>query len=381
MENGKRTNSKIKEMMETRKVQLSGNSTYLITLPKKWVERVRLKTSDSIGLVPLSNRTLLINPINLINPETGSSEDEKPGVIVYSSSKDLDDIHRRFIGAYLMGHNVIRFNSQKILTRSDREIIKKLSHSVMGTEIVDETSNSMTIKDLLGKGGFSIKLGVKRMQTIAQSMYRDAISALKTGDKMLMEDVQARDEDIDKFYWMVAKQYNFISRDIYFADKMVITPQEAMGYLLVARSIERFADHASKVAHFSKNIDPKVTFISKITRTSNDILDLFNDGLEAFTKGDFEKANRLLDSSKEYTKRLDKLNKEVLSLDEDPKTLISLVYVLDSLERSLSYALEIAETAVNHHFVKEYQHRSFKTVNGKMKDQFKMESGGVNVGH
>jgi len=48
--------------METRKVQITGKSTYVVSLPKKWVNRVKISNGDSLVLMPLSNGNLLINP-------------------------------------------------------------------------------------------------------------------------------------------------------------------------------------------------------------------------------------------------------------------------------------------------------------------------------
>ncbi len=48
--------------METRKVQVTGKSTYVVSLPKKWVTSVQLRNGDSIALIPMPDGTMLINP-------------------------------------------------------------------------------------------------------------------------------------------------------------------------------------------------------------------------------------------------------------------------------------------------------------------------------
>ena len=38
--------------IETRKVQITGGSTYVISLPKKWINKVKIKSGDGIAFNP-----------------------------------------------------------------------------------------------------------------------------------------------------------------------------------------------------------------------------------------------------------------------------------------------------------------------------------------
>lgn len=350
------------EITETRKIQVSGNSTYLITLPKKWVEKVRLKSSDSIALVPLSNGTLLINPINLIDKKLNRSEEDQPIRSIGLSNQEFEVLWRKFIGAYLVGYNMINFRSNKTLSKSDRMMIKKISNSVMGTEIVEETGNSVTVRDLLGKGGFSIVQGVQRMHIIARSMLKDSIETLRSGDRDLMDDVQARDEEIDKFNWMVGKQFNFISKDVYFADKMGITPQEALGYLLVARAIERIADHSTKIASYSGNILDGRPYTKNVIDLSSRVVELFDNSMEGFFTSDFPYSDNLVREAKEIGKRLSDISKDVMGQKMAPAEGVSIAYILDSLERVRSYSIDISEISINHLYVTELQKKNIESI-------------------
>ena len=48
--------------MEIRRVQMTGGSSYVITLPKEWIKSVNIKKNDQLGLIRQSDGTLLINP-------------------------------------------------------------------------------------------------------------------------------------------------------------------------------------------------------------------------------------------------------------------------------------------------------------------------------
>ena len=344
-------------MTETRKIQVSGNSTYLITLPKKWVEKVNLQKSDSIALLPLSNRNLMINPLNLQETRRNVVDEEKPSKIISIDRKDWETIKRKFIGAYLVGHNVLVFRSRKNLTKSDREVIKKISNSVMGTEIIDETRNSITVRDLLGKGGFSIYQALKRMFILSQGMFKDSVTALGTGDKDLMADVMARKEETSKFYWMVEKQYNFISKDIYFADKMTITTQEALNYLLLARCIDRIAYHSSKMSQNATQLPDNVPMVKKISALGVDIMYLMEQSVDSFYKDDMDFSNQLVSDLEGVQHKVANMNEKILTSKVQPMEMVSMAYILDSLERISAYVKDMAEIAINHVFIEKYRNR------------------------
>lgn len=47
--------------METRKAQLTGGSTFTVSLPKEWANEIDLETGDTLRLYP-RGRTLIIEP-------------------------------------------------------------------------------------------------------------------------------------------------------------------------------------------------------------------------------------------------------------------------------------------------------------------------------
>ena len=48
--------------MEIRKVQVTGGSSYVITLPKEWVKSMEIQKNDPVGLIAQPDGTLLITP-------------------------------------------------------------------------------------------------------------------------------------------------------------------------------------------------------------------------------------------------------------------------------------------------------------------------------
>ncbi|HSQ86190.1 MAG TPA: phosphate uptake regulator PhoU, partial [Desulfobacterales bacterium] len=158
--------------METRKIQITGGSTYIISLPKKWVKKAGVKNGDYIILKPQSDGTLLINT-------KLHQESDKPKRLINIEYDETEKMTRKFIAAYLSGYDIIEFRSKNRLTPQVRQKIRNLSHYVIGPEIIDETINSMTVQDLTDASEFSLKRGLRRMHVITREMHHDATIALK----------------------------------------------------------------------------------------------------------------------------------------------------------------------------------------------------------
>ena len=47
---------------EVRKIQFTGRSTYIISLPKRWMEEMNLKPGDPVNIVREPNNSLSILP-------------------------------------------------------------------------------------------------------------------------------------------------------------------------------------------------------------------------------------------------------------------------------------------------------------------------------
>lgn len=334
--------------METRKVQITGRSTYVISLPKTWVKKVKITNGDSIGMIPRSDGTLLINPKLT---ERGDKVNSNNSKTLNVEHQDMNQFVREFIGVYLAGFNIIEMNFKNPVSKNMRQKIRALSHNVIGPEIIDESINSITVKDLLDASDFSIVKGVKRMYIISKGMYTDALNAFNEQDGELSDDVESRDNDVDKLHWLICKQFNLILKDVFFADKMGIKPQQALSFLLAARSIERIADHASRIAKNSQKTE-KTKLHPKIIEISNKVLDVYDGSINSLYRKDVNKAHNIIEKSKKLHLEIEKIRQEIVTLKEtNTETIVSLVYIVDSLERTRGYGEDIAEISLNHYFV------------------------------
>jgi phosphate uptake regulator len=334
--------------METRKVQVTGKSTYVVSLPKKWVNSIQIKNGDSVAMIPLPDGTMLINP------KLKRSEKEQSKKVVPVDSGDREQLFRKFIGAYLAGYNVIEFRLSGPGSKEIRQEIHELSHRVIGPQLIEETAGTMTMRDLLDSSDFSLLKGVRRMYMITRDMHLGAVNLLRVHNLEAANDIRQRDQEVDKLYWMIAKQYNLIVKDVFFADKMALQPLEAQGFLLVARTLERIADHSSRLALYATQVNERDPMVEKILSMDAEVVKLLDDAMNAFYVNKFDGADEVVNRSKLMIHKIENLTHEVLGMKGEAANIVPLAYIVDSLERTRAYASDIAETAINHYYVTDF---------------------------
>ena len=331
------------KIMDIRRVQMTGGSSYIITLPKDWVKNLNIQKNDPIGLLQQSDGTLLIT--SKMNRE--QTQRIKEFDVTEINNKSY--LFRKLIAAYISGYNSIILKSKNRITPMVRVTIRKFTQTTIGQEVVEETDNKIIIKDLLNPAEMPFNRTIKRMFIMIKGMYEDAISALKNNDTQLAEDILTRDNEIDRLNWLVARQQNIILRNINFAEKMGTTTHNATTSFLISRILERIGDHIIKIAYNTIDMNDyelDETIIKKFEKASRLSLELLNKSIGSFFKKDIKEANQNIDNVKELEKLCNEINSN--SLTKNPTLSITLGSNIESIKRIGEYSSDISENVINY---------------------------------
>lgn len=221
--------------MESRKLQRTGGSTLIVSLPKKWLERMNLKRGSPVLITEQKDGTLLIDP---------KLNNEKQFKQTLINEKNLE---RRLIGKYLLGYDVLKlnFNSNP---KKHKATTKKIIQNLIGLEIMEETANSLVLHNLLGPEEVSILKSLRRMHTIVSVMHKDILSAIENNDKNLLRDVVQRDKEVNRLYFLVVRQIRTVIQNPRLQNKEGIKAVDCVDYRLVAKIIEQLGDYLEEIA-------------------------------------------------------------------------------------------------------------------------------------
>lgn len=330
--------------MELRKIQVTGGSTHVVSLPKKWVDRNHLGRSDAIAIHEEADGSLLLIPHSQGRPERRAVKLELPDLA------KKEDVVRRLVGAYLAGSDDIIIRSPGRMGPEVRETIRQTSRDLVGVEILEESANSVTLQDLVGVSEMDLGKTVTRMHRMACIMFDDAMTAFHEQNPDLATDVTGRDDELDRLEWLVSKQMHALLEQPRLAARMQVRPAQALNLFLVSRTLERMGDHASKICRNVRLLEPRVpeAIVKSYLDQAQVVRAVWDEGFAALKRNDFEQGSRAVDDGKKAAAWRAEISQELR--DEDPGIVGPLTLIADSIDRTRGYAIDIAEVAMNQTF-------------------------------
>jgi len=222
--------------MELRKVQRTGGGTFLISIPKGWAERNGL---DRGSLVAVSER---VNGRLVVDPKYGVERAQQTAVI-----KPTPYLVHEIIGKYLLGYDIIRVEAKDRMSPEDRESVKQRSSRLIGLEIIEENYSRIVMQCLLEPSSFPPEKILRREYSIASGMHRDAVTALIEGDVPLAKNVVARDDEVDRLYFLLVRILRTVIQNPYLSEKLEILPIDCLDYRLAASLVESIGDQSIQI--------------------------------------------------------------------------------------------------------------------------------------
>lgn len=331
-------------LVERRKIQKTGSSSYIITLPKDWIDTMGLRSGDYV-LIYEHEGKLVITPSKI-------EAKRRIGEIRVLEPVDNSEIFRVLVAMYLAGYDTIKisFNPEiKDLAKRISELKNYARIKLAGLEVVDESYETITMKILLDLRELPMIRALRRLHLIVNNMLRDAIEAFRTGDTGLAEAVIQRDDEADRFHFMIVRQLALALLDIRIMYELKISnPVETINYRIVARNLERIADHAVNIARRTYHRPEKCVLCEETYRIGLRIIDLFNKAMDSLYKLSRREAEEAIKTSAEIVSLIEDtlVNKILLgNIESREKALLTMIY--DSLRRITRYSSGIAEATLN----------------------------------
>lgn len=333
------------EKKEVRKIQFTGRSTYILSLPKKWIEEMNLQPGDPVTIVRQINNALLILP-NIITKSSKTGE----ATVIVTPNESVNSLKRMIISVYLAGYNVIHVKSRtgRIAPAQKDAIREAVRRNLVGTEIIADSSDYITTQVLMSLPELSISSALRRMFLIASAMHRDAINALKELNSDLANGVIKSDDEVDRFslYIMrnlvIASQNERILREVGLKN-----PADCLSYRVTVKSVERIGDHACSIAEKIKELKekPGPKLIQKIIDMSDHALSVFEDAIESLLRRDYALADKVAEKAS-IIRKMEHEALDILSKGHHDDV-GNYKLILEDIRRTAEYASDIGEAAMN----------------------------------
>ena len=334
---------------EVRRIQFTGRSTYILSLPKKWMNEMNLKAGDLVNIVRDTNHSLSIVPNSL---RSADSVNEATAIITHIETEN--SLKRKVISMYLAGYNIMHLKAKSgrispVQRDAIREVIRR---NLVGTEIIADSSEIITVQVLLTLPELSINTAVRRMFLIATAMHKDAMSALSELNHELAEAVIKSDDEVDRFSLYILRNLVMATQNERALQEMGLKGiADCLSYRVAVKSIERVADHAVGMSSKNLRLNQKITkeAFDKIQKMSQLSLSVLSDSVEAFLRRDYVLADSVVAKAEDMRS----LEADVISFLDRENTAggksanVDIKIILEDIRRTAEHASDIAEAAMN----------------------------------
>ena len=346
-----------------RRVQCTGRGSYIISLPKEWVQDLDLKRGSEIAFNVEPDSTLMLVPRKIQEKEgRGNSAKPREYYISIDSKETIQSTLRMIKALYAIGADIIRVhvkNPQDAVKYKNE--IKNLSRdSFLGSEIIDETPDEITLQILIKHSEFSIEKAVRRMAIVALAANRDAIAALKDRNTVLFDSVINAHKDVSRLALYIVRQLKYgIERNLY-RELGFRTPKEFLLYRVAVNDIESIAQNAlniiNNVGSLQKLIDEEMLFLKDPVDEEifHQLLDFsslaqqsYDDAIKALFKREYKDAEKLISKRESFKPLENELIMLMSSKKLDPNIASVLRLIFDSSRRIMDYSRSMAELTLN----------------------------------
>jgi len=331
---------------ETRKIQFTGKSTYIISLPKQWVNGLGLKRGDQVSVERSGTTSLQIMP-----HRTRKKEESEVATIEIEPEEEKSSVVRKLVSLYFFRFKIINIKpkigritpSQRV---GIRDAVKKI---LMGSEITADSSDGITIQVLINLVELSVDGAFKRMMLLAKSMQDDALIAIKEGNEDLAKEVINSDDDVDRFGFYITRQLAIaIENDHMLKEMGFDNARDCLGYRVVVKNVERLGDHAVRLSQ--DVLDYKTPIQGKnfdrIQEMSSYAISVMDDACLALFKKDYDQAEKSIGSAnniQKYEKRI----LDNLKTSKDDEEIFRIRKIVENVKRVAEYASDIGEIVLN----------------------------------
>ena len=230
--------------MNFRKIQRTSSGTFFVCLPKDWAHKNGLERGTSVSVTESIDGTLVINPKYDVERD--------PQTAVINPSPFLD---RVIIEKYLLGYDIIQVQAKDRISPLDRERVKQASTHLVGLEIVEENHSKIVMQCLLEPSTFPPEKILRREYSIASGVHRDAVTALLEGDVELAKNVVARDNEVNRLYFLLVRVLRTVIQHPGLSEKLGIMPIDCLDYRLAASLVESIGDHSAAIGETVIKLD------------------------------------------------------------------------------------------------------------------------------
>ena len=327
---------------EVRKIQLTGGSTYIVSLPKKWITEHGLEARDQVRIEwrPSGTLRVIADASTIVrNREVNLDCKEVPDYMIFD----------HLVAAYLSGANRITINSNKEFTRNQSKIFRNFIKSTRGLEITNDQGSKLEMISLLNPTEMPLYSSINRMYLLISRQVRDFSDVLIGGDPEILEDSAERENEVDGLRLLLERQVGQILESASIEDSLGTSRWEASELCKLVRTLERMGDHSFALCDLANSF--KIPSTISMTSLPISVIPIWQMSIKLLISNLRKRKISEIHSAKSQLisaqQDLLQYEEELRSSNIDLQEALFMDRVSESLRRICAYSINMAEILMN----------------------------------
>ncbi len=281
--------------MEYRKLISFGKSSYVVTLPKTWVQQNKLNSGDLVYFDQTPEGLTL-------SPRPENSEEEKE-ITILVDGKSKSQIRRELIPAYVNNYKTIILMGKELKTKAEE--IEPIIQNLMALEIMEQTSDKIIARDFLNMKDLSVPNLLRKMDVIVRSMLVDCLVVFQEKG---YENISLRDKDVNRLSYLIYRAVLYGLKNQGFMSKQFkLQAQDLLRYHILVMHIEVIGDEVRRLARYMQQIQLPKAKQQQFVELTKRAQESYNDTMKAIYTNNVtlaqaisEKKNALIKDAEEF---------------------------------------------------------------------------------
>jgi phosphate uptake regulator len=325
---------------EFRKLQITGGSTMIVSLPREWVSQNRLAKGDIVSIEELSSGDLRISPMH------GGEFKRSVTIDCCQISDGLTDV---LIGSYLAGADIIRVVCSQPISRVVRTTIREFLRDTRGMEIESEQEREICIVSLLNPSELQLQVSINRMYVLISGLIMDGFAVFGGEDKDLLKDIDDRERQIDARRLLIERQVASALKTPAIEKRLAVDRFSAMEHANIARALERMGDHATRFATLIRDNQDQIQLSSEALPMSTvpAIIKEFKALVHNMYTKDLDVIHLAKTNLQNLIQEIEHNENDVWSGVKTTHVLYCVFQISESLRRLCAYGVNFSESLLN----------------------------------
>jgi len=314
--------------MEPRKIIKFGKSSYVVSIPKEWMEEHNIKKGDSIFLDRTPEGELILSAKEKENTQ------EPKKVTMDIEKRNFWAIKRELNFFYIDNFDLIILKGN----HQDKEKIENLVKKLIGLQIVENSIDLMIIKNVLDLSNITTQDVFRRADNLIRSMFLELRECLNQNNRCSekIKIIYNTDLEVNALYFLLMKIIRKAFKDRNYAAKIGKDALE-LNYLHHSiLNVEIIGDHIKRIAKSIPSARLKSKNIQDICLILELIEKSYKDTMTAHYTNNQEIARRVAEETREIKEKAEQLatgtkNSDIGGMSEHFKEIASRLHFISKI--------------------------------------------------